>query len=215
MPWRRCARGSRRSTRCAGDRRRFARSRSGRSPDHRYPRPAVEESRGGSLDALDRGRRDGGRRPRTRIPRPSPPCCFTFDAVLDWTAFGVWMSMLLHRHGDRVLRMKGLLNVAGVPGPVLINGVQHLVHPPAHLERWPDDDRRSRVVVISSGLDHEEIERSLHAFNAIADSAPAGAAANVRDLRNTAPPLRGRARSPAGAGELSAAPSPSAARDSG
>ena len=148
-------------------------------------------------------------------PASIAACCFTFDAVLDWTAFGVWMSMLLHRHGDRVLRMKGLLNVAGVPGPVLINGVQHLVHPPAHLERWPDDDRRSRVVVISSGLDPEEIERSLHAFNAIADPAPAGAAANVRDLRKTAPPLRGRARSPAGAGDLSAAPSPSAARDSG
>ena len=65
--------------------------------------------------------------------------CFTFDAVLDWTAFGVWMTMLPHRHGDRVLRMKGLLNVAGVPGPVLVNGVQHLVHPPAHLDRWPDE----------------------------------------------------------------------------
>ena len=99
-------------------------------------------------------------------------CCFTFDTVLDWTAFGVWMSMLLHRHGDRVLRMKGLLNVAGVPGPVLINGVQHLVHPPAHLDRWPDEDRCSRVVVISNGLGREEIERSLQAFNAIANPPP-------------------------------------------
>lgn len=106
--------------------------------------------------------------------------CFTFDAALDWTAFGVWMSMLLHRHGDRVLRMKGLLNVAGVPGPVLVNGVQHLVHPPAHLDRWPDEDRRSRVVVISTGLGREAIERSLQAFNAIANPAPTRAGA-VRD----------------------------------
>ena len=98
--------------------------------------------------------------------------CFTFDAALDWTAFGVWMSMLLHRHGDRVLRMKGLLNVAGVPGPVLVNGVQHLVHPPAHLDRWPDEDRRSRVVVISTGLGREAIERSLQAFNAIVNPSP-------------------------------------------
>ena len=110
-------------------------------------------------------------------PEAITACCFTFDAVLDWTAFGVWMSMLLHRHGDRVLRMKGLLNVAGVPGPVLVNGVQHLVHPPAHLDRWPDEDRRSRVVVISHGLDRDEIERSLHAFNAIANPAPAAEAA--------------------------------------
>ncbi len=98
--------------------------------------------------------------------------CFTFDTVLDWTAFGVWMTMLLHRHGERVLRMKGLLNVAGVPGPVLVNGVRHLVHPPAHLDRWPDEDRRSRVVVITNGLGREEIECSLRAFNAIANPSP-------------------------------------------
>ena len=104
-------------------------------------------------------------------PASIAACCFTFEAVLDWTAFGVWMSMLLHRHGDRVLRIKGLLNVAGVPGPVLVNGVRHLVHPPAHLDRWPDADRRSRVVVISNGLRREEVERSLHAFNAIDDRA--------------------------------------------
>lgn len=100
-------------------------------------------------------------------------CCFTFETALDWTAFGVWMSMLLHRHGDRVLRIKGLLNVAGVPGPVLVNGVRHLVHPPAHLDRWPDENRHSRLVVISNGLGREEIERSLHAFNTIANPAPA------------------------------------------
>ena len=126
---------------------------------------------------------------------------FTFDAALDWTAFGVWMSMLLHRHGDRVLRMKGLLNVAGVPGPVLVNGVQHLVHPPAHLDRWPDEDRRSRIVVISSGLDREVIERSLHAFNALANPLPEPAGGNSRD---TTPPIRGRPRSYAGAGAQSA-----------
>ena len=114
-------------------------------------------------------------------PTTVAACCFTFDGVLDWTAFGVWMSMLLHRHGDRVLRMKGLLNVAGVPGPVLVNGVQHLVHPPAHLDRWPDEDRRSRIVVISNGLGREEIERSLHAFNAIANPAPTSAAAARHD----------------------------------
>ena len=139
-------------------------------------------------------------------------CCFTFDAVLDWTAFGVWMSMLLHHHGDRVLRMKGLLNVEGVPGPVLVNGVQHLVHPPAHLDRWPDEDRRSRLVVISSGLDREEIERSLHAFNALANPPPAPA---DRDLRSTAHPPRAHARSPAGGGERFATPPPSARPGSG
>ena len=145
-------------------------------------------------------------------PTAVTACCFTLDAVLDWTAFGVWMSMLLHRHGDRVLRMKGLLNVAGVPGPVLVNGVQHLVHPPAHLDRWPDEDRRSRLVVISSGLDREEIERSLHAFNALANPP---AAPRHRVLRNAAPPVHGRERFSLGAAEPSAPPHPSARRGPG
>jgi len=93
-----------------------------------------------------------------------------FDRPLDWTAFGVWASMLLHRHGADVLRLKGLLNVAGVPTPVLINGVQHIVHPPSHLERWPDSDRRSRLIFIVRGLQRARIERSLTVFNSLVNT---------------------------------------------
>jgi G3E family GTPase len=90
-----------------------------------------------------------------------------FDRPLDWTAFGVWASMLLHRHGADVLRLKGLLNVAGLLAPVLINGVQHIVHPPSHLEAWPDADRRSRLIFIVRGLERARIERSLAVFNSL------------------------------------------------
>jgi len=95
-----------------------------------------------------------------------------FDRPLDWTAFGVWASMLLHRHGADVLRLKGLLNVAGVPTPVLINGVQHIVHPPSHLEEWPDSDRRSRLIFIVRGLKRSQIERSLAVFNGLVNMPP-------------------------------------------
>ena len=94
-----------------------------------------------------------------------------FDRPLDWTAFGVWASMLLHRYGADVLRLKGLLNVEGVPTPVLINGVQHIVHPPSHLEAWPDADRRSRLIFIVRGLQRARIERSLAVFNDLVNSA--------------------------------------------
>jgi G3E family GTPase len=91
--------------------------------------------------------------------------CLTFEEPLDWTAFGIWLSMLLHRRGTDVLRVKGLLNVAGNDNPVVIHGVQHLVHPPVHLAAWPDDDRRSRLVFIVRDIPQSEIERSLAAFN--------------------------------------------------
>lgn len=93
----------------------------------------------------------------------------TFDEALDWTAFGIWMTMLLNRYGDRVLRIKGLLNVAGATTPVLINGVQHIVHPPLHLDGWPDADQRSRLVFIVRDMDRAKIEMSLATFNALAN----------------------------------------------
>jgi len=40
------------------------------------------------------------------------------------------------------------------PGrPALIHGVQHVFHPPAFLDSWPDDDRSTRIVVIAQELD--------------------------------------------------------------
>jgi G3E family GTPase len=88
----------------------------------------------------------------------------TFDGAIDWTMFGVWLTMLLHRHGTQVLRVKGILNVAGSDTPVAVHGVQHLVHPPVHMTAWPDDDRASRLVFIVDGLERLAIERSLMAF---------------------------------------------------
>jgi len=89
------------------------------------------------------------------------------DDPLDWTAFGVWLSMLLHRYGNDVLRVKGILRVQDLQAPVFINAVQHIVHPPQHLERWPTDDHRSRIVFITRGVDRERLQRSLAAFTKV------------------------------------------------
>ena len=85
------------------------------------------------------------------------------DAI-NWTVFSVWLSLLLHVHGDRVLRVKGLLNITGVVTPVVIHGVQQLVYPPTHLDRWPDEDRRSRLVFIVQHLEAHTVEASLAAY---------------------------------------------------
>jgi G3E family GTPase len=86
------------------------------------------------------------------------------DERVDWEAFAVWLTMLLQSHGQDVLRVKGLLDVGG-PGPVVLNAVQHVVHPPVHLDSWPDEDRRSRLVFIVRGLERDRVEASLAAFN--------------------------------------------------
>jgi G3E family GTPase len=90
--------------------------------------------------------------------------CMVFDHPVDWVTLGIWLSMLLHAHGERVLRVKGLLDVAGAARPVFINGVQHIMHRPLHLDAWPDGDRRSRLVFIVRDLPRALIERSARAF---------------------------------------------------
>lgn len=89
----------------------------------------------------------------------------SFDEALDWTAFGVWLSMLLHRYGETILRVKGILNLQGVDVPTVVHGVQHLLHPPVHLPQWPDADRRSRLVLIGELPSAEELRASLASFS--------------------------------------------------
>ena len=72
--------------------------------------------------------------------------------------------------------MKGLLDV-GAPGPVLLNGVQHVVHPPEHLAAWPDDDHRSRIVFITRGIERDAVLASLEAFAGLGRAATAPAPA--------------------------------------
>ncbi|MGN6777307.1 CobW family GTP-binding protein [Rhizobium sp.] len=86
------------------------------------------------------------------------------DRPVDWTAFGLWLTMLLNRHGERVLRVKGILNLSGEECPVAVHGVQHLVHTPVHMDGWPSEDRNSRLVFILDGLDGALLKRSFEAF---------------------------------------------------
>jgi G3E family GTPase len=94
--------------------------------------------------------------------------CVVFDVALDWTAFTVWLTMLLHSHGGDLLRIKGLLNIEGQPGPVVFQGVQHVVSPPVHIQAWPDQDDRSRLVFITRAIDPELLKQSLSAFDGAA-----------------------------------------------
>jgi G3E family GTPase len=99
----------------------------------------------------------------------------TIDHPIDWTAFGLWLTMLLNRHGERVLRVKGILNIDGEARPVAIHGVQHLVHTPVHMQSWISQDRRSHIVFIVDGLDASLLKRSFDAFVTAKTTADASA----------------------------------------
>lgn len=76
----------------------------------------------------------------------------TQKAPLPWDAFARAMETLIALRGGDLLRVKGLLNVAGCCGPVVVHVVQHLAHPPVELAAWPDQNRASRLVFITRGI---------------------------------------------------------------
>lgn len=83
--------------------------------------------------------------------------CLRFDEPLDWDAVSRWLSALRHWRGEALLRVKGIVTLAGEDGPVAIHGVHHVFHPPVRLPGWPDGDRGSRIVFITQGLHREDV----------------------------------------------------------
>ena len=109
---------------------------------------------------------DGPRHDVNRHDESIRAFCLTYDRPLDWDRFCSWIDMLVSLYGRDILRIKGLLNVAGQDRPVVIHGVQHVFHPPVELEAWPDRDRRSQLVFIVKDLSPKVFEDTLAAFNA-------------------------------------------------
>ncbi len=91
----------------------------------------------------------------------------TEEAPLSWNAFARSMETLLALRGGDLLRVKGFLNVEGCRGPVLVQFVQHLTHPPVELAAWPDANRASRLVFISRGIPEHQVRALFDAVRAL------------------------------------------------
>jgi G3E family GTPase len=94
----------------------------------------------------------------------------TDDAPLPWDAFARGMETLIALRGGDLLRGKGLLNVAGCRGPVVVHVVQHLAHPPVELAAWPDKDRASRLVFITRAIPERQVRDLFASVRALARS---------------------------------------------
>ncbi|MFC0284702.1 CobW family GTP-binding protein [Camelimonas abortus] len=123
------------------------------------------------------GRHGAGIRTVTLVEeRPAPP-----------DAFAMFLDLLRSAHGEKLLRVKGLVATADRPDqPVVIHGVQHVFHPPVRLPAWPDADRRTRIVFIVRDMEADFLERMWGAFTGrVAVDAPDRAALTDNPL---APP---------------------------
>ena len=80
-----------------------------------------------------------------------------------------WLQSLFLLRGPNLLRFKAIVNVAELDTPLVAQGVQHVIHPPVVLKRWPSEDRRTRMVFITYDLDGEAILAPLR--DALAEAA--------------------------------------------
>lgn len=92
---------------------------------------------------------------------------FTFvtETAIPASTLELFLDLLRSAHGAKLLRLKGIVQLAEEPEqPVVLHVVQHVLHPPARLPAWPDDDRRSRLVFVTRDLDPSVVRRLLDAF---------------------------------------------------
>ncbi|MHC5306016.1 CobW family GTP-binding protein [Bartonella sp. LJL80] len=89
----------------------------------------------------------------------------THDEAIPYAALDAFIDLLRGLHGPQMLRMKGIVALAEDPGrPVIIHGVQTLFHPPVRLDAWPDDNRQTRLVMITDGLEEATVQKLFDAF---------------------------------------------------
>ena len=104
--------------------------------------------------------------------------CLRRTTPLRAVTLTLFLQVLAEHCGARLLRLKGLVDVLESPGrPAVIHGVQHVFHPPAWLDAWPDEDRTTRIVVIALGLDPLWLEALLDALDVEVAALQTGATA--------------------------------------
>ena len=87
--------------------------------------------------------------------------CLTIDEPIRSDALDLWLDALLLLRGADLLRIKGLINVVELDGPVVVHGVQHIFHPAVMLKEWPSQDHRSRIVFITRDIDESVLRNTL------------------------------------------------------
>ena len=85
--------------------------------------------------------------------------CLWLETPVRWESLQRALARLAEHHGERLLRIKGLLNIHGQSHPSALHGVNHFLHPPVSVKAWPDEDQRSRIVFITDQL-AESVVRS-------------------------------------------------------
>lgn len=93
-----------------------------------------------------------------------------FSQPFSWASLSAALELLASLRGPDLLRIKGIVNVEG--RPVVVQGVQHIFHPPVELDRWPSADNETRLVFITRNIEAAHIKNLINAVRQMAPSHP-------------------------------------------
>lgn len=93
---------------------------------------------------------------------PIAPARLYIDDTVDWTAFTVWLSALLHARGDDIVRVKGVVRTPA--GRLLLQTVRKIVQSPEILPEQDEVREDNMIVVIGRGYTPDRLRRSLKYF---------------------------------------------------
>lgn len=89
------------------------------------------------------------------------------DGPVAFAAIDMFFDLLRSTHGEQLLRMKGVIELKEDPArPLVVHGVQKLLHPPVRLPAWPDGQRGTRLVLITLDMPEDYVRRL---FSALTD----------------------------------------------
>jgi G3E family GTPase len=123
------------------------------------PRARLFLAQGGLLDwgplfaATSAARLDVAAEPVEHLGTDTSTFAVRSCRAVDFTLFSQWLTLVTRLHGERVLRIKGLVRVTNELGPRVVQAVQHVVYPGYSMARWPSADETTRLAVITRGLE--------------------------------------------------------------
>ena len=121
---------------------------------------AVEKAERGAHHHGDHHHHDG-----SRHDEHIRSFAFTDHEPISPQALELFFELLTSYHGPKLLRMKGIIKLSDDPNrPVVVHGVQHVMHPPVRLDHWPDGRAETRLVFIVKDIAKAEIEGLFRAF---------------------------------------------------
>jgi G3E family GTPase len=85
----------------------------------------------------------------------------TLPSPINWRDLKPVILKLCQTHGEKLLRLKGIIHAADLDEPIAIHAVHFTPYPPTELTGWIEDEPTNRIVIIGKDLDEAATRKLL------------------------------------------------------